>query len=155
MPFDRDTDYEAGFQALVLLGVEGNREGPTPALLMRKAALELQIRRFWAARASARQAQRLAPRHPEAYWLEALACLGLGLVRIGALNEGPGKPPGLQPPVTVAELLLEARLALAACLRLSGGDEEADALLGYLNTSLAAKPSGEGMDEALRGLLNR
>ncbi|HUR64475.1 MAG TPA: hypothetical protein VM241_08355 [Candidatus Thermoplasmatota archaeon] len=149
----RDTvDYVAGFQDLARLGLEMHRSGPTLPLLLRKATLELRVGSYWAACFAASDAVVCDATCADAHWLLALGMLGLCLVDLGLLTEGPGEPrPGRDMPV--AQRLLAVQRSLLECVRLSGGqDQEAATLLAYLETVLQARPPRSRLPALLRCL---
>lgn len=153
LPLERDVDYVEGFQALATLALRMRRDGASLPLLLRKASLELRIGSFQGAAQTASDAAQLDSDCAEARWLLALAELGLCLVRLGVISEGPGeaKPAGEG---SVRDEVEGVRRSLVACVRLAqGGDQEAEALLGFLDTVLAAAGSDEGhMAQTLRRL---
>jgi hypothetical protein len=152
LPLERDVDYVEGFQALAALGLKVRKDGPSIPLLLHKTTLELRIGSFQSAWETASGAAYLDPESAEAHWLRAVAALGLCLVRVGAISEGPGRDKP-QPGRSVRDDVEAARRSLLRCVRLSQGrDEEAGALLGFIDTVLAAGSDERHMGETLRRL---
>ncbi|MEA3203732.1 MAG: hypothetical protein QOI63_1411 [Thermoplasmata archaeon] len=151
LPLRESIDYVEGFQDLARLGVEIHRSGPTLPLLLRKAVLELRVGSYAAASDAASDALVCNDQCAEAHWLHALALLGLCLVDLGLLTEGPGEPPARSGAPVLARLEAAWR-SLVECVRLSGGDQEAATLLAYVETVLAARPPRRRLPHLLRPL---
>lgn len=152
LPLRPTVDYVAGFQDLARLGLLMDRSGPNVALLLRKATLELCVGGYEAACHAASQALLREPTEAEAHWLHALAQIGLCLVDLSLLTEGPGNaaPHAMLPPTARLEL---ACASLQACAKSShGADQDAVSLLAYLEAVLASRPSRSLMRELLRCL---
>ncbi|MCA1818673.1 MAG: hypothetical protein LC620_01250 [Halobacteriales archaeon] len=151
---DQDADYVASFQALcavaILLRKQRRKEASLP-LLLQKAALELRMGSFHAARDAAADARRIDTACPEAHWLHGMALLALCMRGLGLLDEGPGESPidhgeqDAQP----GDLLAEARLDILTCAKLARRDEEACSLADYLTTLLAARLPDRDLAKAL------
>jgi hypothetical protein len=149
----QDMDYVAGFQDLAQLSIEFRRTGPTVPLLLRKAHLELRVGSYEQARIAATDALIRNSRSAEAHWLHALSLLGLCLVDLGLITEGPGesKPDRDEPPLDQLE---DVHRCLGQCVRLThGADQEAAHLMEQLQTVLAARPSRRQLRVVLRCLV--
>jgi hypothetical protein len=146
-------DYVNGFQALATVGSQLKRIGRRLPLLLQKATLELGVGSYEAARQASLSAIDLSPHCAEAHWLHGMSLLGLLLVDLGLLTEGPGeaKPKPEQPPL---EQLIDVRQCLLRCAALGAGqDQEASDLVAFFGTVLAARPSKCHLRNELRCLL--
>lgn len=149
-----ELDYVAGFQDLFRVGRQLRRGARTLPLLLERTRLELGLHCFRDARAAATDAVLLDGRSTEARWLHAKACLGMAMAQLGLVGVGPVGIRSDEPEEEPADLVEEARGDLVHCRRLTQGrDEEADQLLGYLDSVLSARLRGSALAAALRDLV--
>lgn len=142
-----DADYVADFQELSRVHIALRKEGPSLALLLRRAQLERAMGNHGTSLEAVLEAQALSPDHLETLYELGVSYFCLAMVEAGALPVGPR--PAIIATRSVRDLLGASLEAFTAVLERNPQDDEAARNMGILAELLGAAED----DLALRALL--